>query len=176
MHAIFDRTNPDQARLTIRRDMTPGARLPERLHGVSAVAVAGKGVAVSRIELTDGADALNGSVKHEIVDRFLGPAAAPPSLPPPAAEAPVAPEADPDADNEDSLVALSRQRAQARRARAAHAERVEKLRAEAGDLHERLRRAEAELSRADEEDASHAERCAGISQQIRDLLDDEEAG
>ena len=176
VHAIFDWSNPNRTQLTIRHDMTPGAGLPVRLHGVDSVMVAGREVPVRYVELECGAGALQGRLDPALAEAAVGPAAAPADLPPPAAEAPAASEAGRDADSDDSLVALSRQRAQARRERAAHAERVEQLRAEAADLRERLSRAEAELSRADEEDASHAERCAGISQQIRDLLDDEETG
>ena len=177
VHAIFDRSNPNRARLTIRSASTPGARLPERLRGVAAIAVAGGQVPVTCIELECGADALRGRLAPELAEAVLDAAAAPPP-PPPAAEAPAASEAGRDAENDDSdrLVALSRQLAAAKAERAGHVARIKDLRGEIADLRQRLEIAEGELSSAGDTASEHADRCAELRQQIRELLDDEETG
>ena len=175
VHAIFDRTNPGRARLTIRSASTPSARLPERLRSVSAITVAGASVAVGCVELEDGADALCGRLDPALADLAVGLAATPASDAPasaaPASAAGAVPGAAP-----DRLVELSTQLAAAKAERASHAARVKDLRGEIADLRQRLEIAEGELSSAGDTASEHADRCAELRQQIRDLLDDEEAG
>ena len=173
VHAIFDRTNPGRARLTIRSASTPSARLPERLRNVSAITVAGASVAVGCVELEGGADALCGRLDPALADLAVGLAATPASdaEAAPASDAGAVPGAAP-----DRLVELSTQLAAAKAERASHAARVKDLRGEIADLRQRLEIAEGELSSAGDTASEHADRCAELRQQIRDLLDDEEAG
>ena len=199
VRAFFDRSNPGEAWLTIRQDMAPGAQLPPRLRTVTAVAVAGAQVPVRAVQLKCGAGALQGSLDPALVEAVAGPVAqlaseaeteaapeAESALDPAAAPVSPAPREGGDGDGDgdsgsDRLVELSTQLAAARAERAGHVARVKDLRATILDLQDQLSAAEGELSAAKgelsaagETASEHAERCAELRQQIRDLLDAEE--
>lgn len=188
VHAFLDRSNPAAAWITIRSSMAERAPLVPRLQSVTAISVAGHAVAVRAVGLQCGASALQGQLDPALVEALAGPPAdpnpnpapAPPDPDPDPAPQPVPepvpePEADAGGTAPGSLVALSRQHDAAKAERAAHAARVQRLRSEAAELRGRLQAAERELAAAGDADAGHAERCAELRGQIRDLLDSEEA-
>lgn len=146
--------------------------LPPDLLAVSTVALAGRPCPVQAVRV-EGATVLSGTVPADVADtQFSPPAPAPTPAPAPPDPEP-APPGGPEAP--DSLVALSRQHDAAKSEAAAHAGRVEQLRAEAADLAERAAAVDEELAAAGDTAAAHAERCAELRQRIRDLLDAEEA-
>lgn len=164
-HAIFDRLDRPQARLTVRFDMAPSAPLPAFARDRTKLTVAGTAVPVEVAVLDDGAEALRGPIDLALVETVAGDDA--PGMN-------VAPGA-PDPDAADPLVTRSREHAAAKRERRQHAARVAGLRSETADLRAQLEAAEAELATAGETAAAHAERCAELLQQLRDALDAEEA-
>lgn len=195
-HCFFDRSGPSLAWITLRFSMQEGAQLPGVAQGVTGLEIDGHPVPVRVAKLKCGAQALQGSIDPALVEAVAGPVPdpfgpgeppadhpAPPEPPehpadPPAGEggpsADPAPDSPGPGDDDDQLVALSRQHAAAKRERKQHADRVKDLRSETADLRERLEAAEAELAIAGDTAAAHAERCAELRQRVRDALDAEE--
>ena len=162
--ASFDLAS-DPATVTVRFEgQVSGDPLPPAAQGLSEISISGAAVAVGPVRLSSGTEALRGTVD---------PAAISPDPPPPTPSPAPAAGVDPGAAP-DRLVELSTQLAAARAEHAGHVAGVKDLRLTIAGLQDRLATAERELSVAGDTASEHAESCAELRQQIRDLLDAEE--
>lgn len=74
-HALFDRSKPGKASITVRFSKVPGDPLPEFARGREALVIAGSEVPVQAVNLECGAGALRGSLNPALVEAVAGPAA-----------------------------------------------------------------------------------------------------
>ncbi len=74
-HALFDRSKPGKASITVRFSKMPGDPLPEFARGREALVIAGSEVPVQAVNLECGAGALRGSLNPALVEAVAGPAA-----------------------------------------------------------------------------------------------------
>ncbi|MYG04430.1 MAG: hypothetical protein F4173_19755, partial [Acidobacteriia bacterium] len=74
-HAMFDRSKPGKASITVRFSKVPGDPLPEFARGREALVIAGSEVPVQAVNLECGAGALRGSLNPALVEAVAGPAA-----------------------------------------------------------------------------------------------------
>ena len=172
---FFDRSDPAVAEVTLRFSTEAGAPLPPVARNRTELLIAGTAVPIREVHLEDGSGALRGALDPAAVEAFTGPVSGPAARPADGNGPQGAPESEPGPRAEAApLVALARRHAEAKRERAAFADRIEALRKSAAGLRAQLEAAEGELATASETADGHADRCADLLQQLRDALDAEE--